>query len=68
MKGIIGGIIHQHAEEVAVLWLLRSNAIHAPHYALKDLAKVDERIEAHLNGLRIAGDAGWEICKVELNQ
>ena len=34
-----------------------------PHYALKDLAKLDGRVEAHIDGLRIAGDAGWEICK-----
>jgi len=45
---IILDIVSQHAEEAAFLWLLRSNAIYQPHYALKDLAKLDDRVEAHL--------------------
>ena len=65
---IIPNIITQHAEEASFLWLLRDRAVHAPHYSLKDLAKLDDRVEAHLDGLRIAGDAGWEICKGALEQ
>ncbi len=38
-----------------------------PHYSLKDLAKLDDKVEAHLDGLRIAGDAGWELCQEELS-
>ncbi|MBV6471037.1 MAG: hypothetical protein NBKEAIPA_02964 [Nitrospirae bacterium] len=68
MAPIIVSIVSQHAEEAAFLWLLRNNAVHAPHYALKDLAKLDDRIEAHLDGLRIAGDAGWEFCREGLGQ
>src|SRR4030067_2119036 len=60
---IIPDIIPQHAEETAFLWLLRERAVYAPHNTLKDLVKLDDRVEAHLDGLRIAGDAGWEICK-----
>ena len=58
---IIPHIIDQHAEEAAFLWLLRSNAVHAPHYDLRDLAKLDDRVEAHIDGLRIAGDYGWQV-------
>lgn len=61
-QSVIPHIIDQHAEEAAFLWLLRHNAIYAPHYNLKDLAKLDGRIEAHIDGLRIAGDYGWEAC------
>lgn len=60
---IIPDIVSQHAEEAALLWLLRSNAIRHPHYALKDLAKLDDRVEAHLDGLRVAGEPGWELCR-----
>ena len=60
-------VVEQHAEEAAFLWLLRDAAIRAPHYSLKDLAKLDDRVEAHIDGLRIAGDAGWEICKEALS-
>jgi uncharacterized protein (TIGR02270 family) len=64
---VITEIVSQHAEEAAFLWLLRSNAIRQPHYALKDLAKLDDRVEAHLDGLRIAGEPGWEICQAALS-
>jgi uncharacterized protein (TIGR02270 family) len=63
---IIAEIVSQHVEEAAFLWLLRSNAVGAPHYTLKDLAKLDERVEAHLDGLRVAGEPGWELCKAAL--
>ena len=63
---IITEIVSQHVEEAAFLWLLRSNAVSAPHYSLKDLAKLDERVEAHLDGLRVAGEPGWELCKAGL--
>ncbi len=59
---IIPHIIEQHAEEASFLWLLRRAAVHAPHYDLKDLVTLDERVEAHLDGLRIAGEEGWEVC------
>lgn len=45
-------IIDQHAEGAAFLWLLRDAAVAAPHYSLKDLAGLDNRVEAHLDGLR----------------
>ncbi len=59
-------IIEQHAEEAAFLWLQRNAAIHEPHYSLKDIAHLDDRLEAHIDGLRIAGETGWEICKQAL--
>ncbi|GAB1723842.1 MAG: TIGR02270 family protein [Nitrospira sp. CR1.1] len=65
-SGVISSIVSQHAEGAAFLWLLRVNATRQPHYALKDLAKLDDRIEAHLDGLRVAGEAGWELCKAAL--
>ncbi len=64
---MIAEIISQHAEEAAFLWLLRDMAVREPHYSLQDLAALDERVEANLDGLRIAGDAGWEICAEELS-
>ena len=55
----IDSIITQHAEEAAFLWLQRDAAVREPHYSLADLAELDNRVEAHIDGLRIAGDAGW---------
>lgn len=58
MPQIIESIVTQYAEESSFLWLLRENAIYAPHYNLKDLAEHDERVEAHVDGLRIAREPG----------
>jgi len=63
---VISHIVEQHAEEAAFLWILRSYAVHAPHYRLKDLAKLDNRVEAHLDGLRISGSDGWDLCEQAL--
>lgn len=67
-QAVIPHIIDQHAEEASFLWLLRHNAVAAPHYNLKDLAKLDNRVEAHIDGLRIAGDYGWEACCANLER
>lgn len=56
-------IIEQHAEETAFNWLLCDRAVYKPHYDLPDLEQIDDRIEANIDGLRIAGDEGWEICQ-----
>jgi len=63
---IIPVVVEQHAEEAAFLWLLRDSAVIEPHYSLPDLAHLDDRTEANIDGLRIAGDEGWEICKESL--
>ncbi len=65
---IIESIVSQHAEEAAFLWLLRDAAVSAPHYSLTDLAELDSRVEAHIDGLRIAGDEGWSCCAEGLQQ
>jgi uncharacterized protein (TIGR02270 family) len=60
-------ILEEHAAEAAFLWTRRDAAVRAPHYTLADLAKIDERLEAHLDGLRLAGDAAWETCAAALD-
>ena len=55
-------ICEEHAQQAAFLWLLRDNAARDTAYDLAELAELDDRVEAHLDGLRLAGDAGWEAC------
>jgi uncharacterized protein (TIGR02270 family) len=55
-------VVLEHADEAAFLWTLRSAATNEPHYSLKDLAALDERVEAHLDGLRGAAELGWTTC------
>lgn len=59
-------ILEQHTEEVSFLWFLRSRAVNAPHYKLFELNRLDSRVEAHLDGLRVAGVEGWEYCEQAL--
>jgi len=55
-------ICEEHARQAAFLWLLRDSAARDAAYDLGELCELDERVEAHLDGLRLAGDAGWEAC------
>ena len=61
-------VIRQHSENAAFLWTQRDRAVTAPHYRLKDIAKLDERVEANVDGLRVAGDAGWKLCEEAFEQ
>jgi len=65
---IIVEVIEQYGEEAAFQWLLRNDVVCASHYNLADLVEFDERLEANLDGLRVAGDAGWEICREALGE
>jgi len=71
LPGDIAALIHdevvaQHVEEAAFLWTLRHRAADDAHYRLDDLAALDRRVEAHLSGLRAAGDVGWNMCRTAL--
>jgi uncharacterized protein (TIGR02270 family) len=55
-------VVDQHAEEAAFLWHLRDVATASPHYRLRDFIELDSRVEAHADGLRVAGDFGWKIA------
>jgi uncharacterized protein (TIGR02270 family) len=59
---VLARILSQHAEQAAFLWLLRHGAGGAAQTALGDLCALDERLDAHLDGLRVAGDGGWRFC------
>jgi uncharacterized protein (TIGR02270 family) len=61
-------VVEQHAEEAAFLWTQRDRAVLAPNYKLKDLVRLDERVEAHVDGLRVAGQFGWRLCEKALEK
>ena len=61
-------VVAQHAEDAAFLWFSRDRAVRAPHYYLKDLARLDERVEANVDGLRVAGSVGWSLASEALKQ
>jgi uncharacterized protein (TIGR02270 family) len=59
-------VLDLHVEEAGFLAVLRDYALRAPHYDLDELGALEERIEAHLDGLRIAGSAGLEALLEQL--
>ncbi len=63
---IIKDIAAEHADEAPFLWFLRDLAVHAPHYDLDDLIELDERVDANLEGLRVADEFGWELAAAQL--
>lgn len=65
MPTIEAQICEEHARQAAFLWLLRDRAVRDVAYDLETLTELDSRLEAHLDGLRLAGDDGWKAC-VEL--
>lgn len=60
-------VVSRHAEEAAFLWTSRNRAAGEPHFALEDLAKLDERVNSHLEGLKLSGEAGWDSCRTNLD-
>ena len=59
---VIPAVLSRHAEEAAFLWLLRDRAVARPQYTLDTLAELDQRVEAHLDGLRVAGEIGARLA------
>jgi uncharacterized protein (TIGR02270 family) len=66
MAASMSSLISEHADEASFLWLQRSSAVHAPNYAPQQFADLDEHLEAHIDGLRVADDEGWRLAEATL--
>ncbi len=64
---ILKEIVRQHAEQAAFLWMVYDrhllNPEENPELDEVRIARLIERLEAHLDGLRVAGEAGQAIAK-----
>jgi uncharacterized protein (TIGR02270 family) len=65
-RRIVPFVVAQHSEDAAFHWNLRDDAVCAPHYSLRRLERLEARLEGHLDGLRVSGRPGWELCRAEL--
>lgn len=58
---IIQTLVDRHMEDAAFLWLQRDSATYEPHYDLDDLVELEEQLEAHLDGLKVAAEKGAQL-------
>jgi uncharacterized protein (TIGR02270 family) len=56
-RRLIPELLIVHAEELGFLWERRRRSINSPMTTVRDLSELSERIEAHTQGLLIAGDS-----------
>lgn len=61
----IAAVVSEHLEEARFLWTQRRRAVHAPNYSRRQFTDLDQRLEAHIDGLRVAEAGGWDAA-VEL--
>lgn len=63
---VLREIVRQHAEMAAFLWTVYDHHLlhpnENPDMDAERLARLVERLEAHLDGLRVAGEVGREIA------
>jgi uncharacterized protein (TIGR02270 family) len=59
-------VVQQHLDEAITLRRTRSTLLKSPRVTLDTLARFDERIAAHLDGLSVAGEHAWPLCEPAL--
>jgi len=63
---ILFDILEEHIEEADFLWQQRANALASHDYTLDELAEVEERLLAHLDGLVLGEKAAWGLIEPKL--
>ncbi|WP_054312728.1 HEAT repeat domain-containing protein [Mesorhizobium sp. 1M-11] len=58
-RQIVPDVVRQHVEQAAFFWAQRDTLMATDPPNLKAVAGIDRRLEANLDGLRIAGPAAW---------
>ena len=55
-RAYIPELIERHYEELQFLWGQREAALRSPRYTMREFSALEQRIEAHVQGLLVAGD------------
>ncbi len=65
---IIPPLVTRHAGDAAFYWQQRDGSMHSPLAGLPQLLEFDRLLDAHLDGLRAAGNPGWDIALAQLQR
>lgn len=65
-RPVVLPVLRQHVEDAAALFDLRQVQLSSPHVQLHRLARLDERLAAHLKGLAVHGEQGLSALLGEL--
>src|SRR5215813_13541908 len=64
---ILWDVVEEHLDEAAFLVDQWESALHSPKFDLKDLAKIERRLEGHIDGLIVGGnEVSRRILDLEL--
>ncbi|MCL2875044.1 MAG: hypothetical protein FWF12_01855 [Betaproteobacteria bacterium] len=61
-RAIISPLVEQHITDAAFYWKRRDLFAHSPILNWQAQLLFDNALEAHLEGVRVAGKAGWELA------
>lgn len=59
-SSVIQPLVKRHAEDAAFYWMQRDSNAYSPLLRFDRLKHFDRILNAHLDGLRVAGEAGWD--------
>ena len=61
-------LVDVYLEGVRFLWISREIASRAPNIRLRNFIRLDERVEAHIDALRVAGQHAWTLVQEGLER
>lgn len=65
---IIPPLIERHIGDAAFYWAQHDRSVHSPLISLDELHRFDRLLDAHLDGIRGAGHAGWQLAQHALQR
>lgn len=63
---VLPNVVRQHVEEAAALFVIRDVLVRTGNVILGDLARLDERLVSHFDGLAVAGRQACPSCEALL--
>lgn len=63
---VLQDVLEEHLEELDFLWATRAHALFSPDFRPLHLGRLEERMEAHLDGLREGDGPGIAVCEAAL--